>query len=140
MFEGLLNTVSTDEIEEEEAEKEVPPEEILARRQAIKNKIRTVGRMSRVMALLREEAERSSELRRFEAMESAGGLQDNHLTAGDQVVRQHLHGFEDTCVFISFSPCVESNSCSTDTVDKWIWQTKDYHQVIATTERATTTM
>jgi serine/threonine-protein phosphatase 2B catalytic subunit len=99
MFEGLLNTVSTDEIEEEEARKEaLPAEEILARRQAIKNKIRTVGRMSRVMALLREEAERSSELRRFEEMEDGGGLQDNHLTAGDQVARQYLHGFEDTYV------------------------------------------
>lgn len=95
MFEGLLNTVSTDEIEEEEAS--LPAEEILARRQAIRNKIRTVGRMSRVMALLREEAERSSELRRLEAVEE-GGVEDNHLTTGDQLARQQLHGFEDTCV------------------------------------------
>lgn len=97
MFEGLLNTVSSEEIEEEEARKEqLAAEEILARRQAIKNKIRDVGRMSRVMALLREEAERSSELRRVEEMEDGTGLQDNLLNAGDQVARQHLHGFEDT--------------------------------------------
>lgn len=96
MFEGLLNTVSTDEIEEEEAQKDaLPAEEILARRQAIKNKIRQVGRMSRVMAILREEAERSSELRR---LEEAGdqGVEDTHLNTGDQVVRKNLHGFDDT--------------------------------------------
>lgn len=100
MFEGLLNTVSTDEIEEEEAKKEeLSAEEILARRQAIKNKMLTVGRMSRVFALLREDAERSSELRRLEEAGIDSGLQDNHLTAADQVARQSLHGFEDTCVF-----------------------------------------
>jgi hypothetical protein len=100
MFEGLLNTVSTDEIEAEEAQEQaLPAEEILARRQAIKNKIRSVGRMSRVMALLREEAERSSELRRIEEAEADEAL-DNHLTTGDQVARLHLHGFEDTYVFI----------------------------------------
>ncbi|PVG02461.1 Metallo-dependent phosphatase [Serendipita vermifera] len=97
MFEGLLNTVSTDEIEAEEAQEQaLPAEEILARRQAIKNKIRSVGRMSRVMALLREEAERSSELKRLEEGEDSDGVVDNHLTAGDQVARMHLHGFEDT--------------------------------------------
>jgi serine/threonine-protein phosphatase 2B catalytic subunit len=96
MFEGLLNTVSTEEIEEEEAHKEsLDAEEILARRQAIKNKIRAVGRLSRVMALLREEAERSSELRRLEAGHE-GGIQDKHLTTGDQIARQQLHGFDDT--------------------------------------------
>jgi serine/threonine-protein phosphatase 2B catalytic subunit len=96
MFEGLLNTVSTDEIEEEESHKEaLPAEEILARRQAIKQKIRNVGRMSRVMALLREEAERSSELRRLEAGDD-DGIQDNHLTTGDQIAREQLRGFDDT--------------------------------------------
>ncbi|KAG8829991.1 3',5'-cyclic-nucleotide phosphodiesterase (PDEase) (3':5'-CNP), partial [Serendipita sp. 399] len=73
MFEGLLNTVSTEEIEEEEARLEkLAAEEILARRQAIKNKIREVGRMGRVMALLREEAERASELRQLSDAEEGG--------------------------------------------------------------------
>ncbi|CCA72172.1 related to calcineurin catalytic subunit [Serendipita indica DSM 11827] len=97
MFEGLLNTVSTEEIEEEEAKVEqLNAQEILARRQAIKNKIRTVGKLSRVMALLREEAERSSELRRLEEGEEEAGVDDNTLTAGDQLARQRLHGFDDT--------------------------------------------
>ncbi|KAG8812334.1 3',5'-cyclic-nucleotide phosphodiesterase (PDEase) (3':5'-CNP) [Serendipita sp. 399] len=60
----------------------VAQKEILARRQAIKNKIREVGRMGRVMALLREEAERASELRQLSDAEE-GGVQDDHLTAGD---------------------------------------------------------
>ena len=102
MFEGLLNTVSTEEIEEEEAKVEqLDAAEILARRQAIKNKIRTVGKLGRVMALLREDAERSSELRRLEEADDEGGIDDNTLTAGDQRARQRLHGFDDTCVIFT---------------------------------------
>ncbi|KAG8811237.1 3',5'-cyclic-nucleotide phosphodiesterase (PDEase) (3':5'-CNP) [Serendipita sp. 399] len=103
MFEGLLNTVSMEKIEEEEARaQKLTAEEILARRQAIKNKIRKVGRMGRVMALLREEAERASELRQMSDAEESG-VQDDHLTAGDQVARAHLYGFEDACVLTLYS-------------------------------------
>lgn len=64
MFHGLLSTISTDEMEEEEAlEENLQAEEIAARRMRIKQKIRDVGKMSRVFAVLRQDSEGVSELK-----------------------------------------------------------------------------
>jgi len=72
----MLNICSKEELEEEtEADlrnhtspetnaANVTPEEREARRQVIKNKILAIGRLSRVFAVLREESESVSELRR----------------------------------------------------------------------------
>jgi hypothetical protein len=73
MLISMLNICSKEELEEEmayqppsnvAAEGGYTPEEREARRQIIKNKILAIGRLSRVFAVLREESESVSELRR----------------------------------------------------------------------------
>jgi serine/threonine-protein phosphatase 2B catalytic subunit len=77
MLISMLNICSKEELEEEMADleqmtpdvKEVAEpvrthDEKEARRQVIKNKILAIGRLSRVFAVLREESESVSELRR----------------------------------------------------------------------------
>ena len=67
----MLNICSKEELEEEAKPPTIPgveiitPEEREARRQIIKNKILAIGRLSRVFAVLREESESVSELRRI---------------------------------------------------------------------------
>lgn len=73
MLISMLNICSKEELEEEMTYQRPPdavaeggytPEEREARRQIIKNKILAIGRLSRVFAVLREESESVSELRR----------------------------------------------------------------------------
>jgi len=67
----MLNICSREELEEEinlevqAAPAQITPEERDARRQVIKNKILAIGRLSRVFAVLRQESESVSELRRI---------------------------------------------------------------------------
>lgn len=67
----MLNICSREELEEEinmevqATPVQVSPEEREARRQIIKNKVLAIGRLSRVFAVLRQESESVSELRRI---------------------------------------------------------------------------
>lgn len=71
MLISMLNICSKEELEEEVKPTTIPsveiitPEEREARRQIIKNKVLAIGRLSRVFAVLREESESVSELRRI---------------------------------------------------------------------------
>jgi serine/threonine-protein phosphatase 2B catalytic subunit len=73
MLISMLNICSKEELEEEvqilppvsDTAPVVASEEREARRQIIKNKILAIGRLSRVFAVLREESESLSELRRI---------------------------------------------------------------------------
>jgi serine/threonine-protein phosphatase 2B catalytic subunit len=71
MLISMLNICSREELEEEinleaqAAPAPISPEERDARRQVIKNKILAIGRLSRVFAVLRQESESVSELRRI---------------------------------------------------------------------------
>jgi len=101
MFHGLLSTISTDEMEEEEArEEDLRAEEIAARRMSIKQKIRDVGKMSRIFAVLREDSEQVSELKRI----IAGTAEDEDpdhllmqglLELGAEGVRKAIKDFDD---------------------------------------------
>lgn len=109
MLIAILNTCTREELEEEdEAEEEEdqplgltsptgepldPEEEAAERRQAVKNKILAIGRMSRVFALMREDAEKSSELTPLRISTSDEG--DVNLTSGAEEVKQSIHGFGD---------------------------------------------
>ena len=102
MFHGLLSTISTDEMEEAEADEEdLKAEEIAARRMRIKQKIREVGKMSRVFAVLREESERVSELKGgggHVEEESDHLLMQGLLELGSEGIRKALKDFDDACV------------------------------------------
>ena len=71
MLISMLNICSREELEEEinmeaqAAPAPISPEEREARRQIIKNKVLAIGRLSRVFAVLRQESESVSELRRI---------------------------------------------------------------------------
>jgi len=74
MLISMLNICSKEELDQEMEDQppvseaavptRVTPEEREARRQIIKNKVLAIGRLSRVFAVLREESESVSELRR----------------------------------------------------------------------------
>ncbi|KAL7415147.1 Serine/threonine-protein phosphatase 2B catalytic subunit A1 [Mrakia frigida] len=99
MLIAILNCCTKEELEEEEEEEEetpiepstpdsVDPEE--RRRNAIKEKILAVGRMSRVFGLMREEAESGSELK---AIEGSAPRPDDTLINGAEEVKGGIRGF-----------------------------------------------
>jgi serine/threonine-protein phosphatase 2B catalytic subunit len=99
MLIAILNVCSKEELEEEEEEDEIPTtptssgeEETAERRTMIKNKILAVGRMSRVFALLREEAERVSELK---SSASSAKLPYGTLVLGSEGVKEGIANFDD---------------------------------------------
>ncbi|CEH16597.1 serine threonine protein phosphatase 2b [Ceraceosorus bombacis] len=111
MLIAILNICSKEELEEEEEEEEeeasapasgaVTPgegdgmetdEDGAERRVVIKNKILAVGRMSRVFALLREEAERVSELK---GASSSGKLPYGTLASGSEGIKEAISSFDD---------------------------------------------
>ncbi|KAK4683708.1 serine/threonine-protein phosphatase 2B catalytic subunit, partial [Tremellales sp. Uapishka_1] len=103
MLIAILNCCTKEELEEEEEETPMAitpatPEEAsvedtsIERRQVIKNKILAVGRMSRVFALLREDAERSSELKSLSGM---ANLPAGALASGAEGIKEAIQGFDD---------------------------------------------
>ncbi|PWZ00884.1 putative calcineurin catalytic subunit [Testicularia cyperi] len=100
MLIAILNTCSKEELEEEEEEDEIPEtptsnpedEESDERRAVIKNKILAVGRMSRVFALLREEAERVSELK---SSQGSAKLPSGTLVLGSEGIKEVINTFDD---------------------------------------------
>ncbi|CDZ98461.1 serine threonine-protein phosphatase 2b catalytic subunit a1 [Phaffia rhodozyma] len=96
MLIAILNCCTQEELEEEEEEEEEDtpveantPEEPEERRQAIKNKILAVGRMSRVFSLIREEVESGSELKAIEGTT----ISTDTLMNGADEVRCAIKGF-----------------------------------------------
>ncbi|SNX82281.1 calcineurin catalytic subunit [Melanopsichium pennsylvanicum] len=99
MLIAILNVCSREELDEEEEEDEIPTtptsageEETAERRTIIKNKILAVGRMSRVFALLREEAERVSELKSSQA---SAKLPYGTLVLGSEGIKDSIVNFDD---------------------------------------------
>ncbi|WFD08541.1 protein-serine/threonine phosphatase [Malassezia vespertilionis] len=118
MLMAILNICSKEELEEEEEEdrsllgkkplptpaipnvelngmrepSENPFAELPERRMVIKNKIRAVGRMSRVFAVLREEAERVSELK---DATGTGKLPYGTLALGSEGIKNAIHNFDE---------------------------------------------
>ncbi|EJT99295.1 Metallo-dependent phosphatase [Dacryopinax primogenitus] len=95
MLMSVLSICSKDELEEVDESSPmsiVSPLESAERRRAIKNKIRAVGRMSRVFALLREESERVSELK---SITGSNKLPYGTLALGAEGIRNAIASFED---------------------------------------------
>jgi serine/threonine-protein phosphatase 2B catalytic subunit len=99
MLIAILNICSKEELEEEEEEEEWPStptaaqiDEQAERRVVIKNKILAVGRMSRVFALLREEAERVSELK---SASGSSKLPYGQLASGSEGIKEAIHNFDE---------------------------------------------
>lgn len=99
MLIAILNICSKEELEEEEEEEEWPStptaaqiDEQAEKRMVIKNKILAVGRMSRVFALLREEAERVSELK---SASGSSKLPYGSLASGSEGIKDAIHNFDE---------------------------------------------
>ncbi|KAL4787810.1 Metallo-dependent phosphatase-like protein [Aspergillus varians] len=106
MLIAILNTCSKEELEDETPSSEAPSaisapepsppmpmdtESTEFKRRAIKNKILAIGRLSRVFQVLREEAERVTELKT-----AAGGrLPAGTLMLGAEGIKQAITNFED---------------------------------------------
>lgn len=71
---------------------EVASDDLAERRTVIKNKILAVGRMSRVFHVLREEAERVSELK---IASGTGRLPYGTLALGSEGIKQAIHNFDE---------------------------------------------
>jgi serine/threonine-protein phosphatase 2B catalytic subunit len=101
MLVAVLNTCTKEELEEEDDEPIVASatdstasaaEDAAERRKVIKNKIMAVGRMSRVFALLREEAERVSELK---SVSGSTKLPYGSLALGSEGIKDAIGSFDD---------------------------------------------
>ncbi|KAF8552664.1 Metallo-dependent phosphatase [Imleria badia] len=98
MLLAILATCSPEELEIEEdddglaVDLALPPQELAARRQQIKNKILAVGKMQRVFQLLREEAENASELSTFPIEDQRG---PDMLAAQGTQIRHYIRSFAD---------------------------------------------
>lgn len=105
MLISILNVCSKEELDEEEEEEALEAEEpeaaeevvagedgSLERRAVVKQKILAVGRMSRVFALLREEAERVSELK---SASPTGKLPYGSLASGSEGIKEAISNFDD---------------------------------------------
>lgn len=117
MLMAILNICSKEELEEAEdednsliLEQEINPpaknipsitgasmpadqgDDFLERRSVIKNKILAVGRMSRVFSVLREEAERVSELK---VASGTGKLPYGTLALGSEGIKNAIHNFDE---------------------------------------------
>ncbi|CAO1622363.1 unnamed protein product [Sympodiomycopsis kandeliae] len=106
MLISILNVCSQEELDEEDEEEalalrepEVGEDETIdadessaERHAVVKQKILAVGRMSRVFALLREEAERVSELK---TATPSGKLPYGSLASGNEGVKETVHNFDD---------------------------------------------
>jgi len=107
MLIAILSTCSEDELKEETPSSTSPgpvsppisatapinydPESIEYKRRAIKNKILAIGRLSRVFQVLREEAEKVTELKTA----SGGRLPAGTLMLGAEGIKNAISGFED---------------------------------------------
>ncbi|KAK7047874.1 3',5'-cyclic-nucleotide phosphodiesterase (PDEase) (3':5'-CNP) [Paramarasmius palmivorus] len=101
MLVAVLNTCTKEELEEESDDETfvsppvsptAPAAEGLERRKVIKNKILAVGRVARVFALLREDAEKVSELKSVSGMSK---LPYGTLASGSEGIKEAIKGFED---------------------------------------------
>jgi serine/threonine-protein phosphatase 2B catalytic subunit len=97
MLVAVLNTCTKEELEEVTEDDALTsptasPEESAERRKAIKSKIMAVGRMARVFALLREDAEKVSELK---SVSGSSKLPYGTLASGAEGIRESISGFED---------------------------------------------
>ncbi|KAJ3796537.1 Metallo-dependent phosphatase-like protein [Lentinula aff. detonsa] len=99
MLVAVLNTCTKEELEESDEEDEpvsavaaTAPEDSDQRRKVIKNKIMAVGRVARVFALLREDAEKVSELKNISG---SSKLPYGTLASGTEGIKNAIKGFED---------------------------------------------
>ncbi|KIK81972.1 hypothetical protein PAXRUDRAFT_735013 [Paxillus rubicundulus Ve08.2h10] len=95
MLVAVLNTCSKEELEEDTLHSPTSPshpEDPRERRRVIKNKIRAVGRMARVFAVLREESENVSELKNIS---TTGKLPYGTLALGAEGIKKAISSFED---------------------------------------------
>lgn len=109
MLISILNVCSKEELDEEEEEEEASmalqeigddgevlegeEEEVSDERRAVvKQKILAVGRMSRVFGLLREEAERVSELK---GASPTGKLPYGQLASGSEGIKESIENYDD---------------------------------------------
>ncbi|KAL0572654.1 3',5'-cyclic-nucleotide phosphodiesterase (PDEase) (3':5'-CNP) [Marasmius crinis-equi] len=104
MLVAVLNTCTKEELEEESDDELFAPEPPVSpttpvavdegpeRRKVIKNKILAVGRVARVFALLREDAEKVSELKNVSGMNK---LPYGTLASGSEGIKDAIKGFED---------------------------------------------
>lgn len=100
MLIAILNTCSKEELEDDTPISTGPaspsistidPESSEFKRRAIKNKILAIDRLSHIFQVLREEAERITELKT-----AAGGrLPSGTLMLGAEGIKQAIHNFED---------------------------------------------
>lgn len=102
MLVAVLNTCTKEELEEDSDDERfvsppVSPTTVIAeggteRRRVIKNKILAVGRVARVFALLREDAEKVSELKNVSGVNK---LPYGTLASGAEGIKEAIQGFED---------------------------------------------
>ena len=100
MLIAILNTCSKEELEDVETPSSIgpvspptgdDPASVDFKRRAIKNKILAIGRLSKMFQVLREEAERVTELKTA----SGGRLPAGTLMLGAEGIKQAINSFED---------------------------------------------